>query len=529
MKFTSLFTVIKFKSIQAKVSAICVLLITAVLGCYLLFNWINLKNSMSADLENTASIISARLGHNLVTPLWDFAPDAASEIIKSEMKEKQIYGILVYDADGKNIFAGHERGSDWEIIESKKPISGPFITIKNDISKDNDNIGKVAVFITPKFMQHELNRSILNMLVAIAITNIVIVAAVFIILKRMVTGPINHVADRIRDIAQGEGDLTMRLDFNTEDEIGNLSKWFNLFVGNLQSLIKDISNNAETLSTSSTQLHGLSEQIAGGADNMTSRSNIVASASEEMSSNMNNVAASSEEAATNVNMVAAATEQMTSAVNEIARNSEKAHAVTREAVVRAKDTSEKVDKLGMAAKDINKVTEVITEISEQTNLLALNATIEAARAGEAGKGFAVVANEIKELAKQTAAATQEIKDKIESIQDSTSETVTEIEQISLVINDVNEIVSTIATAVEEQSVTTNEISGNVSQASAGISEVNENVSQSSTVANEISRDIGEVNVAANEMSNSSGQLNISAEHLSRMADTLKEMVGRFRI
>ena len=133
-----------------------------------------------------------------------------------------------------------------------------------------------------------------------------------------------------------------------------------------------------------------------------------------MSSNMASVAAATEETATNVNVMTTATEEITTTVGEIQQSTLSAKEITGDAVKQASDIVNKVDELGVAAQDIGKVTETITEISAQTNLLALNATIEAARAGEAGKGFAVVANEIKDLAKQTADATGEIKTRIEA-------------------------------------------------------------------------------------------------------------------
>jgi len=341
--------------------------------------------------------------------------------------------------------------------------------------------------------------------------------------------PIRGTADMLRDIAEGEGDLTKRLQVTSQDEIGELARWFNEFMDKLQALIKDVTGTTGTLNDASSNLTTIANELSGSAESMSSQSNGVASAAEEMSSNMNNVAAACEQAATNVNMVASATEEMTSSVSEIAQNSEKARVITDSAVTQTNSASDEVGELGRAADEISKVTEVITEISEQTNLLALNATIEAARAGEAGKGFAVVANEIKELAKQTAEATLEIRTKIEGIQRSTGSTVAQIGQITSVINEVNEIVVTIATAVEEQAATSQEISGNIAQASVGLQEVNENVGESSTVAGSIANDISGVNQSVQDITNSSAQVNTNVEELTRIAETLQGLVGRFKV
>ena len=349
------------------------------------------------------------------------------------------------------------------------------------------------------------------------------------VIGRNITRPVNDAVAGLRDIAEGEGDLTKRLEIHSRDEVGELATWFNTFLDKLQAIIKEISDKAKQLGASSDSLSSLSTQMSTGADNMSAKSDTVASAAEEMSVSVQSVAAAMEQASTNVNMVAAATEEMTSTVNEIAEQSEKGRSIANDAVSQAHNTSVKVNELGEAAKAISKVTEVITEISEQTNLLALNATIEAARAGEAGKGFAVVANEIKELAKQTAQATLEIKSKIAGIQDSTSVTVDEIGQITRVINDVNDIVATIASATEEQLAATKEIAGNIGQASSGIQEVNENLSQSSAVSAGIAKDILDVNQESAEMSNSSSQINMSAKDLSILADELNSMVARFKI
>jgi methyl-accepting chemotaxis protein len=345
-------------------------------------------------------------------------------------------------------------------------------------------------------------------------------------IARSMTRALNHASSMLKNLAEGEVDLTTRFEAKTQDECGESAKWFNMFVEKLGEIIRGIGQDSESFSGSSHTLSTLSSEISTGMDDVSRKSATVAAATEEMSANLTSIAAAMEQAATNVSMVAAAAEEMTATISEVARNSEKACAISGEAVTQAKSASNRVDELGRAAEEIGKVTETINEISEQTNLLALNATIEAARAGEAGKGFAVVANEIKELARQTAAATEEIKKEIEGIQGSTADTVADIGKISGVINNVNEIVSTIATAVDEQAVTTKEIAKNVAQASNGIHEVNQNLSQGSAVAAEIAKDITEVNHALSELSNSGSEINMNVKEVSKLSEQLRQAVGR---
>lgn len=326
-----------------------------------------------------------------------------------------------------------------------------------------------------------------------------------------------------------QGDFTNTLEINSRDEVGILAESLNHIVANLRRMFREINNGTYTLNASSTNLGTISEQMKQAAEETSMRASTVATAAEEMSANMNSVAAASEQASTNVNMVATASEEMSVTINEIAKNTEKARLISAKAVSEAQDASKKVDELGYAAADINKVTEAITEISEQTNLLALNATIEAARAGEAGKGFAVVANEIKELSKQTADATQEIKEKISGVQFSSNETIDKIKLIVQIIEEVSEIVITIANAIEEQSVATQEIANNVAQASNGIQEVNTNVAQSSTVSDDISKEISDVKIASDEMAASSLQVKVSAMDVAKIANKLSEIMNQFKL
>ncbi len=431
---------------------------------------------------------------------------------------------------------------DMKTLKGMEEISAEMLSGKKGVKKYNfKGVDKIAGYAPVPIKGWSIaltqNReeflkaphAIRNNLITVVLVAQLLIGFLIYFSSKRITNPINAAVAGLKDIAEGEGDLTMRLEVKSQDEVGEMAKWFNLFIDKLQIIIKQIAENSTQVGESSTILSRISIELLSGAEDTSQRSTNVATASEEMSTNINNVAAAMEQSATNLSMVAAASEEMSATIKEIAENAEKARGVASEAVGQSQSAHEKMNELGVAANKIGKVAETITEISEQTNLLALNATIEAARAGEAGKGFAVVANEIKELAKQTAIATLDIKAVITEVLNTTKSAETEIGQISGVMRGVNEIVATIATAVEEQAVTTQEIANNIAQASQGIQEVNENVSQSSVVSASISQDIAEVSEASRNISNSSNEVKSNSQDLFNRAEELKTIVGKFKV
>jgi len=358
-------------------------------------------------------------------------------------------------------------------------------------------------------------------------TAVIIAIALFSI--TLITRPINQMVRRLKDIAEGEGDLTSRLEVKSNDEIGELSRWFNTFIDKLQGVFKEVAENISLLNSSSTELETVAQHMADGADQMSSRSKGLDSNSRQVQENMETVAAATEQLSANVGTVAAAVEEMSATINEVAHNSSNSSNIALKASEAAETAGRFVSELQKGAEEIDKVIEVIMDIADQTNLLALNATIEAARAGEAGKGFAVVAGEVKDLAKQTGLSTEDIRSKITNIQGSIEKTVDSISRIIEVIKEVNELSSGIAAATEQQSATVNEISQNIAQAASGANDVSTNTSNVAVVSKEMAGGISEVSAAVNETAQSADRVRSSSRELSRMAENLEGIVSQFKV
>jgi methyl-accepting chemotaxis protein len=335
---------------------------------------------------------------------------------------------------------------------------------------------------------------------ALAIVGLAVGLVVATFIGRTISGSISRMATMIEQIA-GNNLTVPDMEITSQDEMGTAGVALNGMKNNLHDLIHSIRGTAEQVAAASEELSSTSQQITANSEETTAQAKVVTEAGHQVDSNLQTVASGADE--------------MNTTIAEIAKNATEAARVAGEAVATAESANQTVAKLGDSSTEIGKVIEVITSIAQQTNLLALNATIEAARAGEAGKGFAVVANEVKELAKQTAKATEEIHQKIAVIQENTGGAVEAIGGIKGVIDKVSHIATEIATAVQEQSATTSEMARNVAEAARGATTISSNIKGVADAAQNTSTNVGEAHTAT--------------EHLSKMANELRDLVGRFNV
>jgi methyl-accepting chemotaxis protein len=355
--------------------------------------------------------------------------------------------------------------------------------------------------------------------ITIGIVICVIVAAVLLAISLpIVSGirkSIKEVVDSLRDIAQEDGDLTVRIQTNNHDEIGDLVNWFNLFMDKLQSVVKDIVESTLPLSQLAQNLNVLAEETNKTISVQQNSSLDAKSAVDQMTQSVAEVAENASEAALAAASAADAGKDGERVVNQAVKQIEQLAA-------NVGSTAEAVQKLEADSNQVAVVLDVIKGIADQTNLLALNAAIEAARAGEQGRGFAVVADEVRTLASRTQASTEDIRGTIEKLQ-SAAHSAVEVMATGKV--QATESVQS-ANAAGESLVL-------ISQTIGKINLMNDQIASATTeqlaVSEAISENIDSINERANEASLSSDKVNKVSAELSKLALNLERIAKQFKV
>ncbi|MGI9888848.1 methyl-accepting chemotaxis protein [Vibrio chagasii] len=314
--------------------------------------------------------------------------------------------------------------------------------------------------------------------------------------------PIRQVVERLNDIASGEGDLTQRLEVKSQDEIGQLSKGFNLFLDKLQHTIKEVIQTTEQVANTTSQAKASASSTRESSESQFKEVDLVATAAEEMTQTAGLVVQNAEvavDAACEANRSAQQGQQ----VIELSAGE------MRKLVERMSSAVPIVEELAKNNGNITEILSVIEGISEQTNLLALNAAIEAARAGEQGRGFAVVADEVRNLASRTQSSVGEIRAVIDKVHAGTQDVVEAIQEGNILANDTAlhvqnavEDLGSIFTSIEAISDMNNQIvraaeeqqsvSGEVNQSVVNIRDLSAKILEQAAASEQVGNEIDQL-------------------------------------
>ncbi len=351
--------------------------------------------------------------------------------------------------------------------------------------------------------------SVLSLLTVIAV---VVGAAGLFVALRVIVAPIDELVGRLQDIADGDGDLTQQVNESAKDELGDLARAFNRFVGKIRELILEISNESDNIKNAVQEAVDSAERMQESLVQQNEEINSVATAVTEVN-------ATSRDMAENTARAAQATG---SAHNE----AQTGQGVVNSSVSSVDDlagnistSAEVLAELNQEVDNIATVLDVIRSIAEQTNLLALNAAIEAARAGNQGRGFAVVADEVRTLAARTQNSTEEIQGMIESLKRGAESAVTSmnaskensdsavefsnqagtaLENIVDAVSTLDEMNTQIATAVEEMSQVTEEVNANTERVSELSRASAEEASGMEGTISGLNQVVGRMNILVNQ-------------------------------
>lgn len=430
------------------------------------------------------------------------------------------------------VFAGmtHKQALKKALLENKAQTTETMQSYKNlaaqlaNYRDDADVLIKQGSMMTKEIKtqvdneKNDLNNTVATgfyTLFGTVILGFLLTIPIYLLSMRTVVKPLNDVSIKLWDMAEGEGDLTVKLPTNGDKELANLSSAFNAFTEKLANTIASLQTTIKQLSSTTIHITTVGNRTENAVDKQQGQIDAMVATLGELSQNIQSVAASTEQAHDNAQTVDARARegkdivlQTIDSIQDVATEVEKASGV--------------INKLGEKSNRISGILHVIQEISEQTNLLALNAAIEAARAGESGRGFAVVADEVRNLASRTKDAITQIHGTIQELQEGAGAAIKVIEQASHRTRDTVEPANKAGEALQE-----------ITSLVTGIAELNAQVAiatkKQSHSATDIQQNSMEIRDGANATSFSAKQLSDSTTDLVGIAEKLNNLANQFTI
>jgi len=456
-------------------------------------------------------------------------------------KQDEIGGeVMIVEADGKILSNQPQLGSDMVLRNvSEMSVQSPFIaTIQKALASPSQALrrevftsksGEEFSFFmapikgTPWFLAaalptaklEERSDEMLGTLASLQIPMVIVLLALMLVAINQLMKRLGVLKTNIDSLSAGDADLTKRIDIKGEDEVDQVGRSVNGFIGYLQKMMIDVSDATTQIQSEIAQLKQLSRSTNEALSRHASETDQAVTAINEMSSTAESVAQSASDTAT-----------FTQTANHNAVSSklvvDDASSSVRSLVSEVESATAKVQAMQADAQRINDVLGVIGDIAGQTNLLALNAAIEAARAGEQGRGFAVVADEVRALAARTQQSTSEINETLQRLKDAVGSAVQAMEQTKASCQATADKTAQVTVGLDEMTnsvVHINDLSTQIATAAE----------EQSAVAEEINRNMVAVRHVVDELVESGVSVDRSTEALLGTNARLTALVNRFRV